>query len=70
MITKDWDKYDHNNVVFLPKKMSPEKLYEGWRWARKETYSLKSIFKRISKNKHKIKDFAYNLLRKFPNDRL
>lgn len=70
ILTKDWDKYDHNNVVFIPKNMSPEKLYEGWRWARKETYSLKSIFKRIIKNKHKLKDFGYNLLRKFPNDRL
>ncbi len=70
ILTKDWSKYDHNNVVFIPKKMSPEKLYEGWRWARKQTYSLKSIFHRIMKNKHKIKDFAYNILRKIPNDRL
>ncbi len=68
--TYDWEKYDHNNVVFIPKNMSPEKLYEGWRWIRKETYKLKSIFKRILKNKHKIKDFAYNILRKLPNDRL
>jgi len=70
ILTYDWEKYDHNNVVFLPKKMSPEKLYDGWRWARKETYKLKSIFKRILKNKHKIKNFAYNIFRKLPNDRL
>lgn len=70
IITKDWEKYNHNEVVFLPKNMSPEKLYEGWAWARKETYSLKSIFKRVMKNKDKLKNFAYNILRKIPNDRL
>lgn len=28
ILTKDWSKYDHRHVVFKPKHMSPEELYE------------------------------------------
>lgn len=46
IITRDWSKYGHE-VVFQPKLMSPETLFEGTQWAFRECYSYKSIFKRL-----------------------
>jgi len=48
IIEYDWAMYDVEHVVFKPKLMSPEELEEGLHWAWKETYSIKSIFKRIT----------------------
>lgn len=48
IIEYGWDKYDSRHVVFKPKKMTPEKLFEGFNRAYSETYSKKSITKRVS----------------------
>lgn len=46
IITKDWKKYNMINVVFKPKNMTVEDLYEGIRYVVKEFYSLGNTIKR------------------------
>jgi radical SAM superfamily enzyme YgiQ (UPF0313 family) len=46
ILTYDWAEYDTMHVVFRPKQMSPAQLYEGFRWAYRQTFSIASIFKR------------------------
>jgi len=36
ILTKDWSKYNSGNVVFQPKNMTPEELYEGFLFCWKE----------------------------------
>jgi len=43
----DWSKYSKYNVVFQPKKMSPDALLEGCYWAWKQFYYPKSILHRF-----------------------
>lgn len=71
LLHKDWNRYNHSEVVFRPKLMSPERLYRGWLEARKEAYSWSSIFSRVMKNPRRLLiNLAYNILRKGPNDHL
>jgi len=46
IFTKDWTKYNQVEVVYEPKNMSIEELYEGTRKVAKEFYSWKNIIKR------------------------
>lgn len=65
ILHKEWQRYDHNQVVFRPKLMSPEKLYQGWFEARREVYRWPSIFSRVlSGGSGYFTNFAYNLLRR------
>ena len=41
--------YDVEHVVFHPKNMTADELYEGTEWAWRETYKTGSILKRINK---------------------
>jgi radical SAM superfamily enzyme YgiQ (UPF0313 family) len=51
ILTYDWSKYNaRTDVVYTPKNMSAEELIEGFIWANKRFYSLKSIGKRLSKS--------------------
>jgi radical SAM superfamily enzyme YgiQ (UPF0313 family) len=45
IITKDWSKYNTENVVFHPKQMSPDELYMKWKEVMKEYYSTMNILK-------------------------
>lgn len=48
LLTDDWTAYNgKTRVAFQPKQMSPEELFEGYMWFRKEFYSWKSIRKRM-----------------------
>jgi len=49
IITKDWSKYNQVEVVFQPKNMTPEELYEGARKVAKDFYSTYNLIKRITK---------------------
>lgn len=65
LLHKDWQRYDHNQVVFRPKQMSPEKLYQGWFQARREVYRWPAIISRVaSGGTGYFTNFAYNLLRR------
>lgn len=65
LMHKDWQRYDHNQVVFRPKLMSPERLYRGWDEARREVYRWPSIFSRVmSGNSAYFTNLTYNFLRR------
>jgi radical SAM superfamily enzyme YgiQ (UPF0313 family) len=49
IFTKDWSKYNQVEIVYEPKQMSVEELYEGARYVAKEFYSLPNIVKRNTK---------------------
>lgn len=46
ILSYDWADYDTMHVVIRPKQMSPAQLYEGFRWAYKETFKLRNILER------------------------
>lgn len=49
LLTDDWSAYNgKTRVAYQPKQMTPEELFEGYMWFRKEFYSWKSLFKRMS----------------------
>ncbi|ABB31931.1 cobalamin B12-binding domain protein [Geobacter metallireducens RCH3] len=64
LLHKDWSRYDHGQVVFRPKQMTPERLYRGWQEARWEAYRLPAIASRVMKGKGKLVNLAYNFLRR------
>ena len=56
-------KYNTANVVYRPKNMTQEELYDGYLWIYKEVYSFKNIIKRLpSSKKQWISYLAFNLL--------
>jgi len=71
LLHRDWSRYNHSEVVFRPKLMTPEQLYRGWVEARKEAYTWPALLSRVWKNPgRRFTNLAYNILRKGPNDRL
>ena len=59
----DLSKYNTANVVYRPKNMTKEELYDGYLWIYKEVYSFKNIIKRLpSSKKQWIPYLAFNLL--------
>lgn len=49
ILTDRWDLYDMEHVTFVPKRMSPEKLQEGFEWLNSSFFSWRSIIKRLFK---------------------
>jgi len=47
ILTEDWSKYDHRQVVFKPKNMSPQDLFSNIKRVNKEFYSLPNISRRV-----------------------
>ena len=71
ILHKVWERYNHSEVVFKPKLMTPERLYRGWVEARRETYNWSSIFSRVARNPgRRLTNLVYNVFRKSPNDHL
>jgi radical SAM superfamily enzyme YgiQ (UPF0313 family) len=48
LLHNDWPLYDVEHVVFQPKQMSPEELQEGLEWAWRQSYSWRSLSRRIT----------------------
>jgi hypothetical protein len=46
LLHRDWDRYDTAHVVFRPRHMSPERLYEGYAWLYRRLFSHASIWRR------------------------
>lgn len=63
----DWSHYNTAHVVYQPKNMSPEELYNGYRWLYRQFYSLPNIFRRMPADAHlKLSYLMFNLgYRKF-----
>lgn len=47
ILTRDWELYDGQHVVFQPKRMSVQQLQQGIETAWKHAYGVRSIFRRI-----------------------
>jgi radical SAM superfamily enzyme YgiQ (UPF0313 family) len=49
ILTRDWSRYNgKTDVVFRPKRMTPDALLAGFEWVRREFYSWPSIWRRLS----------------------
>ena len=46
LLHKDWSKYDTAHVVFQPRHMTAEELYEGYAWCYRRLFSHASIWRR------------------------
>lgn len=51
ILTRDWSLYDGEHVVIKPRLMTPEQLDLGMRRARKQFYSLGSMWRRLSRSR-------------------
>jgi len=58
ILTKDWSKYNQVEVVFQPKKMTPEELYEGAKKVAKDFYSPYNTLIRSAKIMMILKRFS------------
>ena len=68
LLHTDWSRYNHSEVVFRPKLMTPEQLQQGWLETRREAYRWPSILSRVWNNPgQRLTNLAYNFLRKGPN---
>jgi radical SAM superfamily enzyme YgiQ (UPF0313 family) len=47
ILSRDWDLYDMDHVVFRPRGMTVEQLQEGHDWANRRFYSYRSVLKRF-----------------------
>ena len=64
LLHTDWQRYDHGQVVFRPRLMTPERLYRGWREARREAYRWPAILQRVMQSPGKGVNLLYNTLRR------
>ena len=64
LLHTDWQRYDHGQVVYRPRLMSPERLYHGWVQARQEAYRWSAIAGRVMQSPGKGVNLLYNLLRR------
>ncbi|SHK68900.1 B12-binding domain-containing radical SAM protein [Desulforamulus aeronauticus] len=60
LLSDDWSHYNgKTSVAFKPNHMTPEELFEGYMWFRKNFYSLRSILRRLTVSKTNV---FHNLL--------
>ena len=48
ILHRDWSKYDTQHVVFMPARMSPDDLLQGYRKVMKSVYSFDSILTKLN----------------------
>ena len=46
MLSLDWNDYDTMHAVFQPAQMTPDELYEGFKWSYAQTFKLRHILRR------------------------
>ena len=46
IITRDWSRYDRQNIVFQPRHFTPDDLQDRIFWAYRQTYNLHSLWQR------------------------
>lgn len=51
IIDTDWSHYNTARVVYRPKHMSPEELYNGYLWLYDQFYSFRNIYKRMPQSR-------------------
>jgi len=57
ILTRDWEKYDLHHVVYQPKKMTPEELYDGVAEISTKFYSPINVISRIANVTFKTRRF-------------
>ncbi len=63
ILTRDLSLYNTAHVVFQPKGMTPEELYDGYLWMYRQVYSLKNILRRRPRAKEQRMGYwLFNLL--------
>jgi len=50
LLTRDWDFYDHCTPVFLPRRMTPDQLYQGYSRVKRSFFGTASIAARLPAN--------------------
>ena len=66
LLTRDWSKYNFGNVVFEPKNMSTDELWNRTRSIAKEFFSFSNITKRIMNNPNRnLYTFSNNIISNF-----
>lgn len=48
ILSFNWDDYDTMHVVIRPRNMTPEELFEGFKWAYRETFRFGHVFRRVA----------------------
>jgi radical SAM superfamily enzyme YgiQ (UPF0313 family) len=48
ILSFNWEDYDTMHVVIQPKNMSPVELYDGFKWAYKETFRYRHVWQRVA----------------------
>jgi radical SAM superfamily enzyme YgiQ (UPF0313 family) len=51
ILTRNWELYDGQHVVYQPRHFTAPELLEGHEWAWKEVYSLKNIARRLGRSR-------------------
>jgi radical SAM superfamily enzyme YgiQ (UPF0313 family) len=51
LLTQDWTYFDHCTPVFVPRRMTVDQLYDGYRYAKKNFYSTANIARRFPANR-------------------
>ena len=46
ILTRDWSRYDRQNIVFQPRHFTPQELQDQIFWAYRQTYNLRSLWQR------------------------
>lgn len=64
LLHTDWQRYDHGQVVYRPKRMTEEQLYRGWVEARRAAYRWPAILGRVMQSPGKGVNLLYNYLRR------
>ena len=60
LLYDDWSRYNgKTSVAFTPNNMTPEELFEGYMWFRKNFYSIRSILRRLTVSRTNV---IHNLL--------
>ena len=63
LLTHDLSLYNTAHVVFQPKGMTPEELYQGYLWMYRQVYSLKNILRRRPEaRQQRMSYWLFNLL--------
>ena len=51
LLTRDWTYYDHCTPVYVPRRMTVDQLYDGYRHAKKSFFSAAKIVQRFPANR-------------------
>jgi radical SAM superfamily enzyme YgiQ (UPF0313 family) len=60
ILHEHWRYYDTQHVVFKPAQMAPSELYQGFRWAYRQTFTCRALVRRTLASPHPVISFLGN----------